>query len=87
MIAPVSSPVLPVLGRCVISRSPFGVGWARTRDGAYIGCGGRAEISDNGGGMGPSRDAGRWALLIDGEWVSNVDTLPAAKAEAESRCR
>jgi hypothetical protein len=41
-----------------------------------------AEIYDNGGGLGPSRGSGRWAVEVGGKWIANVDTLAEAKATA-----
>lgn len=49
----------------------------------YRSADGRVEIFDNGGGMGPSKDSGRWALEIDGRWIANLDTLAAAKTAGE----
>jgi GNAT superfamily N-acetyltransferase len=44
---------------------------------------GSARIFDNGGGLGPARGGGRWAVEIDGKWISNEDTLVQAKAKAD----
>jgi hypothetical protein len=43
---------------------------------------GRIEITDNGNGYGPARNSGRWAVMIDGQWISNLDYLAEAKAFA-----
>lgn len=40
------------------------------------------QLLDNGGGMGGSRGSGRWAVMVAGVWVANVDTLREAKARA-----
>jgi hypothetical protein len=40
---------------------------------------GRGEVTDNGGGMGSSHGSGRWAVVIDGKWIANVDRLADAK--------
>lgn len=51
--------------------------YSRTADGYRLG---RIDITDNGGGFGPAKDSGRWALLLDGRWLRNLDTLAEAKA-------
>lgn len=56
-----------------------GMNWTRHDDGYESG---RAKIYDNGGGLGPSKGSGRWAVEVDGKWVANVDTLAAAKQRA-----
>lgn len=38
------------------------------------------EITDNGAGFGRAEGSGRWAVVIDGRWIANEDTLKAAKA-------
>lgn len=53
--------------------------WTRIEDGYESG---EARILDNGGGLGPNRGSGRWAIEIAGRWVANVDSLDEAKAEA-----
>ncbi len=56
--------------------------WERIEDGYQNGT---VTISDNGGGLGPSKGSGRWAVSVDGKWIANVDTL--AEAEAFGTCR
>lgn len=51
--------------------------WTRTDAGYRCGC---VEITDNGGGFGAAKDGGRWALLLSGRWVANIDLLADAKA-------
>lgn len=53
------------------------VKWSRIEDGYASG---NARVYDNGAGVGPSAGSGRWAVVIGGKWVANVDTLGAAKA-------
>jgi hypothetical protein len=55
--------------------------FTKTSEG-YASADGRSLITDNGGGMGPQRGSGRWAVTVDGRWVANVDYLPEAKALA-----
>jgi hypothetical protein len=55
-------------------------GWTRTPYG-YVK--GNARIDDNGGGLGPAKGSGRWAVTWAGWWVANVDTLAEAKALAD----
>lgn len=54
--------------------------WTRTDDGFALGT--RALVHDNGGGFGPSKGSGRWAVIVDGKWVANIDKLVDAKAIA-----
>jgi hypothetical protein len=61
--------------------SPQLLAFAKTSSGD-VSADGRAEISDNGGGLGPQQGCGRWAVMIDGRWIANVDYLPAAKQMA-----
>jgi hypothetical protein len=58
------------------------VKWTRIEDGYKAG---RAQIFDNGQGVGPSKDSGRWAVTVDGRWIANADTLRDAKALAAGR--
>lgn len=53
--------------------------WTRIEDGYQSGS---LQIFDNGSGVGPTAGSGRWALVAEGRWVGNYDTLAAAKAEA-----
>jgi 2'-5' RNA ligase len=56
--------------------------WKRILDGYELG---RAQILDNGGGgggFGKAKGSRRWAVMIDGKWVANMDTVPEAKARA-----
>lgn len=56
--------------------------WTRIEDGyAY---GERVRVWDNGAGLGPAAGSGRWAVEVDGKWLSNEDTLKDAKFRAES---
>jgi hypothetical protein len=48
---------------------------------------GGAEIFDNGAGLGPAAGSGRWAIMVDGRWICNEDTLAIAKARVERRNR
>lgn len=60
------------------------VTWTRIDTGSALGYErGRYQIFDNGAGLGPSQGSGRWALVIDGRWVANLDTLALAKAAAD----
>lgn len=54
--------------------------WTRIEDGYKLGS---VEIFDNGGGLGPSAGSGRWALVLNGKWIANVDTLAEAKQRGE----
>jgi len=61
--------------------------WTRMKGGGYVAIGhGRLghtmRVDDNGGGKGPAKGAGRWAVMVDCGWVANVDTLDDAKALA-----
>lgn len=56
--------------------------WQRVEDG-YRSADGRIEIWDNGAGVGPARGGGRWALMIDGKWIANIDMLTDAKRQAQ----
>lgn len=58
------------------------VKWTRTSDGDYVAMDGRVLVSDNGPGYGSSKGSGRWAVVVDGTWVSNEDFLRDAKALA-----
>lgn len=49
---------------------------AQAADGRII------QILDNGNGLGPSKGSGRWALMVGGTWIANLDTLAEAKASA-----
>lgn len=51
-------------------------GWQRTADGYQRG---DVEIFDNGAGMGPASGSKRWAVVVAGSWIANVDTLAQAK--------
>ncbi len=56
--------------------------WKRITSGAYDGYiseDGRTEITDNGAGLASSKGNGRWALVIDGQWIRNYDYLKEAK--------
>lgn len=54
--------------------------WRRIEDGYERG---NAQVTDNGGGFGPSKGSGRWAVTVNGKWIANEDTLAEAKARAE----
>jgi hypothetical protein len=59
--------------------------WTRIEDDGGRGYqSGNTQVWDNGAGVGAAAGSGRWALLIDGRWVANLDTLAAAKAQATS---
>ena len=51
--------------------------WTRI-DGGYQS--GSVQIFDNGSGLGSAKGSGRWAVVIDGKWRINVDSLAEAKA-------
>jgi len=55
--------------------------WQRIEDGYQSG---NAQVFDNGAGVGPAKGSRRWAVVINGKWVANVDTLAAAKALAKN---
>ena len=40
-------------------------------------------ISDQGGGFGPARGSGRWAVIHRGKWLASIDHLTDAKHYAE----
>ncbi len=49
--------------------------------GIVIGCGVVPPSSPSAWAQGtPAREPRRWALLVDGRWVENFDTLADAKA-------
>ena len=58
--------------------------WERIADGYRLG---NIDITDNGKGLGSSKDSGRWAVTIAGKWVANIDTLAEAKAYAAAELR
>lgn len=51
-------------------------------DYGYVDTTGRAVLGDNGNGFGSARNSGRWAVVVDGKWVANLDTLREAKSRA-----
>jgi hypothetical protein len=55
--------------------------WERTGDGWRFSA---AEITDNGAGLGSARGSGRWAVVIAGTWIANIDYLADAKKLALS---
>ena len=61
-------------------RTDMGVGWERIEDGYQRGS---AQVFDNGAGVGPAKGSKRWAVIVSGRWVANVDTLAEAKRLAE----
>lgn len=57
--------------------------WKRIDDGAdwgYERQDGGVKILDNGAGLGSAKGSGRWALVVRGKWIANIDTLAEAKA-------
>ena len=55
--------------------------WERIEDGYQRG---PWMILDNGKGLGSAKDSGRWAVMYEGRWIRNVDTLAEAKQVAQS---
>lgn len=55
-------------------------GWEKIEEGYKRG---PVELLDNGGGYGPQRGNGRWALMFRGRWIANIDYLAEAKQRGE----
>ena len=58
--------------------------WQRTSAGYRSGT---FDITDNGGGFGPAKGNGRWAVSSYGRWLRNLDTLAEAQAFAEAEAQ